>query len=162
MVNCSTGTIAFLPIAVKNVFDKNYFPRLSLPLQCKTLLTADTLLFCVLLSIFPLVSIAFVCRGVTRLLFFVSRLLSSICFVFYHTMKRLYSIFIHYSIFFFKYIYIRGETEQSLCSNIRIILNTLSFCTLKMVYKIHKSLKICQFFATFMQHKNNIILFKIM
>lgn len=47
-------------------------------------------------------------------------------FAFCHTMKRQPH---HYSVF---YIYNRrGETERALCSNIRIILNTLSFCTFK-------------------------------
>ncbi len=109
MVNCSTGAIAFLPIAVKNVFDKNYFPRLSLPLQCKILLTADTLLFCVLLSISPWF-LLHLCAKVWLSFCSLSQGFFLLFFcVFCNTMKRLYSICIHYSI----YIYIYKEEKQS-------------------------------------------------
>ncbi len=104
MVNCSTGAIAFLPIAVKNVFDKNYFPRLSLPLQCKMLLTADMLLFCVLLSISPWSYCIFVPRCDSASVLCLKASFFKF-FVFCHTMKRLYSILFYFFIYFFTYTY---------------------------------------------------------
>lgn len=97
MVNCSIGAIAFLPNAVKNVFDKHYFPRLSLPLQCKTLLTADMLLFCVLLSIF-LHGLYCICVLRCDSASVLCLKASFFFYFFFHTMKRqphLYSIFLN-------------------------------------------------------------------